>query len=304
MSAMVAVDVHLDAADWAEARDGETRQGLTSTPKVLSPVWFYDERGSDLFDEITRLYENYPSRAERPILAAHSGDIARLTGATVVEGERRADFTLDTDEVARVIGQSRPVVTFLCSPNNPTGLEEPRATVEAALRIAPGLVVVDEAYGQFAPWSALTLIDDDRPLVVTRTRKGRESDDDILPAIRSIVLLDGPVVPEFDTAGDAPVLELTLATQPRGARPREVLDALASVGGIDLLSVLIDQHSTGIADQGNPAVAHDHIDACLHLGGVDVDQPSVADDQVRGLVSHGRGNQVLGDLVVEFTLVQ
>jgi len=71
-------------------------------------------------------------------------------------------------------------------------------------------------------------------LVVTRTRKGRESDDDILPAIRSIVLLDAPEVPEFDTAGDAPVLELTLATQPRGARPREVLDALASVGGIDL----------------------------------------------------------------------
>jgi radical SAM-linked protein len=71
-------------------------------------------------------------------------------------------------------------------------------------------------------------------LVVTRTRKGRESDDDILPAIRSIVLLDATAVPEFDTAGDAPVLELTLATQPRGARPREVLDALAAVGGIDL----------------------------------------------------------------------
>lgn len=97
------------------------------------------------------------------------GHIARLTGATVVEGERRADFTLDTDEVARVIGQSRPVVTFLCSPNNPTGLEEPRATVEAALRIAPGLVVVDEAYGQFASRSALDLVTEDVPLVVTRT---------------------------------------------------------------------------------------------------------------------------------------
>ena len=37
------------------------------------------------------------------------------------------------------------------------------------LELAPGLVVVDEAYGQFAPWSALDLVDDDRPLVVTRT---------------------------------------------------------------------------------------------------------------------------------------
>ncbi len=71
-------------------------------------------------------------------------------------------------------------------------------------------------------------------LVVTRTRKGRESDDDILPAIRSIVLRDAHDVPVLDGADDAPVLELTLATQPRGARPREVLDALASVGGIDL----------------------------------------------------------------------
>lgn len=71
-------------------------------------------------------------------------------------------------------------------------------------------------------------------LVVTRTRKGRQSDDDILPAIRSIVLRDAHDVPALDGAEEVPVLELTLATQPRGARPREVLDALASVGGIDL----------------------------------------------------------------------
>ena len=82
MSATVAVDVHLDAADWAKARDTETLLGLTSTPKVLSPVWFYDERGSDLFDEITRLDEYYPTRAERAILTDHATDIARLTGAS------------------------------------------------------------------------------------------------------------------------------------------------------------------------------------------------------------------------------
>ncbi len=95
MSATVAVDVHLDAADWAAARDAETAAGLLSSPKVLSPVWFYDERGSDLFDEITRLEEYYPTRAERAILAAHSGDIARLTGAsTLVElGSGTSDKT-------------------------------------------------------------------------------------------------------------------------------------------------------------------------------------------------------------------
>jgi histidinol-phosphate aminotransferase len=97
------------------------------------------------------------------------GHIARLTGATVAEGERAADFTLDLAEVHRVLADAQPVVTFLCSPNNPTGLVEPPANVGAVLDAAPGLVVVDEAYGQFAEWSALDLVDDARRLVVTRT---------------------------------------------------------------------------------------------------------------------------------------
>ncbi len=95
--------------------------------------------------------------------------IARLTGATVVEGERRGDFTLDLGEVRRVCESFDPVVTFLCSPNNPTGLVEPEANVRAVMDMATGLVVVDEAYGQFADWSALDLIDEETPLVVTRT---------------------------------------------------------------------------------------------------------------------------------------
>ncbi len=97
------------------------------------------------------------------------GHIARLTGAAVAEGERSDDFTLDLDEVDRVITAHDPIVTFLCSPNNPTGLEEPRDTVETVLELANGLVVVDEAYAQFARWSALDMLDEQRPLVVTRT---------------------------------------------------------------------------------------------------------------------------------------
>jgi histidinol-phosphate aminotransferase len=97
------------------------------------------------------------------------GHIARLTGASVAEGERAADFTLDLGEVHRVIDSAQPIVTFLCSPNNPTGLEEPEANVREVVAAAPGLVVVDEAYGQFARWSALGMVNDDVPLVVTRT---------------------------------------------------------------------------------------------------------------------------------------
>lgn len=97
------------------------------------------------------------------------GHIARLTGATVVEGERDADFSLDMNSVREVIAAALPVVTFLCSPNNPTGVVEPEANVREVLALVPGLLVVDEAYGQFAEWSAVGLIDDDTPLVVTRT---------------------------------------------------------------------------------------------------------------------------------------
>ncbi|MER8037685.1 L-histidine N(alpha)-methyltransferase [Streptomyces hydrogenans] len=61
-------------------------QGLTRSPKELPPKWFYDARGSELFDAITRLPEYYPTRAEREILIARAPEIAAATGArTLVE---------------------------------------------------------------------------------------------------------------------------------------------------------------------------------------------------------------------------
>src|SRR5437899_2264295 len=103
-----------------------------------------------------------------PTYRLHS-HIARITGTDVVTGERNAeDFTLDLSEVERVL-EASPAITFLCSPNNPTGLVEPREVVEHTLGRVPGVLVVDEAYGQFSPWSALSLIDDAEPLAVVRT---------------------------------------------------------------------------------------------------------------------------------------
>jgi L-histidine N-alpha-methyltransferase len=58
--------------------------GLWQNPPSLPARWFYDERGSRLFDEITRLPEYYPTRRETEILQQHSADIARLTGASTV----------------------------------------------------------------------------------------------------------------------------------------------------------------------------------------------------------------------------
>ena len=64
----------------------DVRDGLTRTPKTLPPKWFYDARGSELFDEITELPEYYPTRAEREILVDRAGEIAAASGArTLVE---------------------------------------------------------------------------------------------------------------------------------------------------------------------------------------------------------------------------
>ncbi|MEU6553833.1 L-histidine N(alpha)-methyltransferase [Streptomyces sp. NPDC046915] len=73
-----------DATDAALRAD--VRLGLTATPKTLPPKWFYDARGSELFEQITELPEYYPTRAEREILTTRSGEIASATGArTLVE---------------------------------------------------------------------------------------------------------------------------------------------------------------------------------------------------------------------------
>jgi L-histidine N-alpha-methyltransferase len=80
------VDSFLPADYLAEALRADVAHGLTATPKALPPKWFYDERGSGLFEEITRLPEYYPTRAEREILHARAGAVAARTRAvTLVE---------------------------------------------------------------------------------------------------------------------------------------------------------------------------------------------------------------------------
>jgi len=95
--------------------------------------------------------------------------IARVTGAEVVQGERRSDLTLDAIEIERVLTRHKPAVSFLCNPNNPTGIIEPRENLEAMLAHTTGVVVVDEAYAEFSEWSAIDMVTEDKPLAVTRT---------------------------------------------------------------------------------------------------------------------------------------
>ena len=78
---MTAIDRHLTPEDLAASLRADVRTGLLATPKVLPPKYFYDARGSALFEEITRLPEYYQTRAEARILTAHAAEVAELTKA-------------------------------------------------------------------------------------------------------------------------------------------------------------------------------------------------------------------------------
>jgi L-histidine Nalpha-methyltransferase len=80
------MDVHLSADDLRAALERDVRIGLSADDKWLPPVWFYDDRGSQLFDDITRLPEYYLTRAERAVLEERAADIAGAAEAdTLVE---------------------------------------------------------------------------------------------------------------------------------------------------------------------------------------------------------------------------
>jgi L-histidine Nalpha-methyltransferase len=80
------IDVHLSPEDARKQMLADALQGLQGEEKSIPPVWFYDERGSRLFEEITQLPEYYPTRAERALLETYASSIAELSKAdTLVE---------------------------------------------------------------------------------------------------------------------------------------------------------------------------------------------------------------------------
>jgi L-histidine N-alpha-methyltransferase len=128
---------HLEPDSLDRALRADVRAGLTASPKTLPPKWFYDERGSKLFDEITRLVEYYPTRTERSILTAHAAEIAELTKAeTLVElGSGTSEKTRLLLDAMRAAGSLRGYVGF--------DVDETTLSAAGALLAAeyPGLVV-------------------------------------------------------------------------------------------------------------------------------------------------------------------
>lgn len=98
--------------------------------------------------------------------------ISTGVGMRWVDGPRRDDFSLEADELAAAVRAERPDVVLLCSPNNPTGTALDLALVERVYDATDGVVVVDEAYAEFArpgTPSAVTLLPGRERLVVSRT---------------------------------------------------------------------------------------------------------------------------------------
>lgn len=98
--------------------------------------------------------------------------LTRATGASWIAGMRAPDYTIDAADAASQVADAAPDVVFLCAPNNPTGTPLGLDVIEAVYDATDGIVVVDEAYFEFAPRderSALTLLPGRERLVVSRT---------------------------------------------------------------------------------------------------------------------------------------
>ncbi len=163
----------LSRVEWhryPDRRARELRQAIADLHDVRPDMVFAANGSNEVLQTILLTYAGAGRTVAtfEPTYQMHA-QIARVVGSTVVEGERQADFTLDPAEVRRVVDTHDPNVTFLTSPNNPTGLVEPVTNIEALLDASNGLVVADEAYAQFANWSAMSMVGESRPLVVTRT---------------------------------------------------------------------------------------------------------------------------------------
>jgi len=164
------------AIDWhryPERSASELRARIGAT-YGLSEAQVFAANGSNEVLQTLLLTFAGPGRVSavfEPTYALHS-HLSRVTGTTVIEGERADDFSIDLAEVERVVTDHEPDLVFLCSPNNPTGVVDTPDTIRAVLELVKGsggLLCVDEAYGQFSDFSAVELLDEDTPLVVSRT---------------------------------------------------------------------------------------------------------------------------------------
>ncbi|MEX2448570.1 MAG: L-histidine N(alpha)-methyltransferase [Solirubrobacterales bacterium] len=133
----IEIEVHL-RADGGVTMEREVRLGLTAKPKELAPKYFYDERGSRLFERITELPEYYPTRAERQILAERSAEIVAAAGEPGTLVELGSGSAAKTRHLLSAMRDAGCLATYV-----PVDISEgiTRATAESLVEEYPGLAV-------------------------------------------------------------------------------------------------------------------------------------------------------------------
>ncbi|CAM2995626.1 L-histidine N(alpha)-methyltransferase [Skermania piniformis] len=131
------VEVHLSAADLDRALREDARAGLTADPKWLPPKWFYDARGSELFDKITELPEYYPTRTERSLLQSVAPEVARLTRPRTLV-ELGSGSAIKTQLLLRACNASGTLVSYVPQDVSASALRKAAIEISAAF---PGLAV-------------------------------------------------------------------------------------------------------------------------------------------------------------------
>lgn len=148
----------------------ELREGLAAHIGTLTDrVWVAN--GSN--EVLLQLLMSFGG-AERKVLTfeptygMHS-HITRISGTRLLRGRRNPDYTLNVDASVEAISAQQPDIVLLCVPNNPTGTPSDEEEIAAVCNSAPGLVILDEAYAEFADASFVRMVEDHDNLVVTRS---------------------------------------------------------------------------------------------------------------------------------------
>ncbi|WP_378734002.1 L-histidine N(alpha)-methyltransferase [Nocardia brasiliensis] len=131
------LEIHLSDDDLTSALRADARLGLTADPKWLPPKWFYDARGSELFEQITELPEYYPTRTERALLERVVGEIARVAQAEVLV-ELGAGSAAKTRLLLSALTTEGPLKTYVPQDVSATAL---RAAADEIAAEFPGLAV-------------------------------------------------------------------------------------------------------------------------------------------------------------------
>jgi histidinol-phosphate aminotransferase len=148
----------------------ELREALATHVGTLTERIWAANGSNEVIQQLVQAFGGAERRAMtfEPTYEMHSL-ITRVAGTRLIRARRGPSFAMDLDASIDAIRANRPDIVFLCSPNNPTGNVLTEEEIAAICEAAPGLVILDEAYTEFAGNSAWRLVEDYEHLVCVRT---------------------------------------------------------------------------------------------------------------------------------------